>query len=298
MTAKVILKSRKAKPLWWGAAWVFEASIDRLKSSGSPADGDLVEVLDAKGRRIGEGLWSGKGMIRVRMVSRGEERFDDEALASRLRRAIALRHDVLRLPDRATAYRVVHAEGDGLPGLVIDRAGDWLVIQTDVAGMQRRLDHIVEVLTEELAPRGIFQRFSRLAREQEGLEGEDSLLSGEAPNGPVEVREDATRFLVDLEQGQKTGFYCDQRDNRAWLSGLVKGRRVLDAFSYVGGFGLRMLQEGGAASVLLRTGANSGAGTLLQATVCLTTRARVAKGSKPAASKPARTPPSYWRTLQ
>ena len=240
--AKVFLKPRRARPFWFGHPWIFSGAIGRVK--GQLKNGCVTEVFDSEGRRIGEGFWNENSQIRVRLVALEAERpLDIDLLVKRIDRAIALRHDVLALPARTNAYRLVHAESDGLPGLVVDRIGDWLVVQLSALGMVPFLDLLLDHLEERLAPRGIVERASGAA-EEEGLEREEGVLRGHAPGGPVEVEEDGVRFLCDPVTGQKTGFFSDQRENRRALSPLAKDRDVLDAFSYVGGFGLAMANAG------------------------------------------------------
>ncbi|HGY91852.1 MAG TPA: class I SAM-dependent rRNA methyltransferase [Planctomycetes bacterium] len=249
MTAKVFLKPRKAKPLWWGAAWVYEGSIDRIRGGGRLTCGDLVEVCDHEGRRIGQGFWNPQSLIRVRMVTRGEESFDEAFLRRRMRRAFSLRRTLFPRGADTDAYRLVHAEGDGLPGLVADRVGDWIVVSFDDEGLVRWREVVLDELESVWKPRGIWRRVSRSARERgEGAELE-GLLRGRAPESPVGCREEGVRFLVDPVAGQKTGFFSDQRLNRRVAESVAAGRDVLDAFSYVGGFGLRCLVRGNARQV-------------------------------------------------
>lgn len=247
--SKVMLKPRKARPFWYGHPWVFSGSVERVR--GRVRDGDVVELLDAQGRLVGHGFWNSRSQIQVRVVSGPEEGPPAQPLfRERLLRAVALRQEVLGLPERATVYRLVHAEGDGLPGLVVDVVGSWLVLQLSCLGMMPFLEGLLDDLEELLKPLGMMERVPGGGLEEEGLERREGLLRGRAPAGAVEVLEDGTRYLCDPMRGQKTGFYADQRENRAALAPLAGGGEVLDAFSYVGGFGLRMARAG-AASVHL-----------------------------------------------
>lgn len=250
MVTKVLLKPRRAKPFWFGEPWVFDGSIEKVKGRRDLQDGDIVEVRDDTGKLVGNGFWSGRSPIRVRILTRGEDPCDDALLLRRLDAALDLREEVLRLRDQTDAYRLCHAEGDGLPGLIVDRVGDWLVVHFDHAGVSRRRDVLLDHLVKRLAPRGIYERRSRVAREQEGLEGEEGLLRGEEPGGPIEIAEGGVRHFVDLARGQKSGFYSDQRANRRLLADYCRGKKVLDAFSYTGAFGLTALIHGGASSVI------------------------------------------------
>jgi 23S rRNA (cytosine1962-C5)-methyltransferase len=244
--AKVFVQPRKARPFWFGHPWVFSGAVDRVK--GRVQDGDVVELCDSEGRLIGRGFYNEKSQIRVRLTSLAFEGPLDEAfLLRRLDSAIALRRDVLKLDATTNAYRVVHAEGDGLPGLVVDRAGDYLVLQVSALGIAPFTPKFVERLVERFRPKGVLERTSRVGLEEEGLQREDGVLYGEAPTSPVRVVENGVAYFADLAAGQKTGWYCDQRDNRRFVASLSEGKTVLDAFSYVGGFGLAAAKAGASA---------------------------------------------------
>lgn len=249
MSAKVVIKPRRAKPFWLGEPWVYDGSVERVKGTRDLADGDDVEVLDSEGRTIGFGFFNGRSRIRVRLVSGPDRPIDEALIIERLDRAVQLRVDRLRFDGETDAYRLVHAEGDGLPGLVIDRLGDYLVMQIDSLGMRRYRDPIVHRLARRLSPIGIFERVSHTAREQEGIEALDGVAFGDAPHGPVAVVESDVRYLVDVRLGQKTGFYTDQRENRLALARWSHGADFLDAFSYTGAFGLTAMVRGQAARV-------------------------------------------------
>ena len=155
MTAKVVLKRGKAGPILRGYPWVFEGWIERIQ--GEVGDGEAADLLDWRQSFIGRGLFNGASKIRLRIFSREAEAvFDRDLLQRRLEGAIGLREDLLRLQDETDAYRLVHSDGDGLSGLVVDRYGEFLVIQISSLGMERRRDIILEVLQEKISPRGIF----------------------------------------------------------------------------------------------------------------------------------------------
>ncbi len=241
--AKVILKPRKARPFWFGHPWVFSGAIDRVR--GQAADGDVVDLLDDAGRLIGEGFWNSQSQIAVRVVAlKGEGKLDAALLLKRLDLAITLREDVLRLPEVTNAYRLVHSEGDGLPGLIVDRVGSVLVVQLSCLGMGQFMEPLVARLAERMAPSGIVERESRTAIDEEGMTRTGGVLFGTAPTGPMEVTEHGVTWLCDPMEGQKTGWYSDQRENRRFVAPFARGREVLDAFSYVGGFGLPMALAG------------------------------------------------------
>jgi len=247
--ARVILKPRRARPFWYGHPWVFSGAVERVK--GRAEDGHVVTLHDAEGRCIGHGFFNSGSRILVRVVSRPEEGPPDAALlGARLERAVELRHRLLRLPEFTNAYRLVHGEGDGLPGLVVDRLDRWLVVQVSCLGLVPFLDGLLDRLEELLRPKGVIERVPRVAAE-EGLSRSDGVLRGAAPPERVGVEEAQAAYFVSPASGQKTGFYADQRENRMALAPLARGLDVLDAFSYVGGFGLRMALEGAASVHLL-----------------------------------------------
>src|SRR5262249_37701767 len=163
---------------------------------------------------------------------------------SRLQAALHLRGPILGLDGPNKACRLVFSESDGLSGMTVDRYGRWLVVQFTALGLAQRRDMLVELLVELCHPEGIYLRTERGIGQLEGLELHDEPLWGNPPSGPVTVEEDSLRFLVNIAEGQKTGFYLDQRDNRRAVARLSVGRRVLDAFCYTGGFGLYAARAG------------------------------------------------------
>jgi 23S rRNA (cytosine1962-C5)-methyltransferase len=245
--ATVTLQRSHAGPVAAGHPWVFAQAVQRVQ--GEPRSGDEVCVVDPTGRALGRGFWSPDSAIVVRLLTRDAERPLDRALfASRVADAIALRK-LVELPSPATTgYRLVHAEGDGLPGLIVDVYGDVLVMQLLSEGMLVRKALISEVLAQALSPRSILLAASGAgAKRVEGAPTESELLFGE----PVtELRCLERDLRIELPAGmQKTGYYFDQREQRAEVERLAGGRDVLDACSYVGGFSLSAAR-GGARSVL------------------------------------------------
>lgn len=222
--------------------WLFSGSL--AQTQGSPGPGDTVLVLDSNGKPLGRGSYTPGSPLTVRMWTFDpDEPVDREFFRRRLLRAIAARE-----PDPEGGRRLVNAESDGLPGLVVDRYAGWLVVQFLTTGTEARREPIVELLQELVGPRGIWERSDLHVREKEGLEQRTGLLAGEEPPELVEIVEEPVRFAVDLRGGHKTGFYLDQRDNRRLLGTRARDLDVLNAFSYSGGFGLHAL-AGGAASV-------------------------------------------------
>jgi len=230
VSAPPVVVSRKGEArVLGGHPWIFRTDV--LRADGV-APGTVVRVLGASGRPLGFAFYSAQSEIRLRMVSRGE-RLSDDFLRERLVAALKWRSVVA---PGAEAYRVVHGEGDGVPSLVVDRYGPYLVVQTLSQATEARKDEIVRLLVELLSPRGILERNDPRVRRLEGLESRVGLLHGEVPE-TVEVVENGVRFEADLWKGQKTGLFLDQRENHLMARAYARGR-VLDGFTYNGGFGL------------------------------------------------------------
>ena len=200
--------------------------------------GDVVRVLAANRRPLGDALFSDQSQITLRMVSLGDERFGEHGWRDRIRAAAAFR-DTLGID--ATAYRLVHGEADGLPSLIVDRYADWLVLQSLSQATSRHLPVIVKALVELFAPKGILARNDPKVRALEGLEQTVEVLYGDVPEF-VEVREGPVTYQVDPRHGQKTGLFLDQRENREAASHYTRGR-LLDCFSYNGGFALYLARK-------------------------------------------------------
>lgn len=227
--------------------WIFSGAIARV--SGSPAPGDTVRVLDAGGRMLGLAAYSPQSQIRARVWSfAADQNIDSAFLRARLQRAIARRAGLLNDPQR-TACRLVYAESDELPGLVVDRYGDYLVCQFMFTGVERWKQEVVQHLRELFPCKGIYERSDAAARNREGLPLSQGVLWGEAPPAIVEINEQGRLYGLSIEHGHKTGFYLDQYTNREAVRRLCQGRRVLNCFAYTGGFGIAAL-SGGAEHVL------------------------------------------------
>lgn len=245
--ARVVLLPRRARPFYGRHPWVFPGAIDRVE--GEPADGAEVELLSHTGNFIARGLYNGQSKLRVRLYSwSAGVPLDRAFFRDRLAAAVRLR-DLLGLNGPGRACRLVFSEGDGLSGLVVDRYDRWLVLQFTALGLAQRRELLAELLEELVQPAGIYLRTERGIGQLEGLSLSDGPFRGEPPPGSIEIDEAGVRFLVNLAEGQKTGFYVDQRDNHVEVARLASGRRVLDAFCYSGGFGLHAARAGAAAVI-------------------------------------------------
>jgi 23S rRNA (cytosine1962-C5)-methyltransferase len=238
----VTLKPGRDKPVRNRHPWIFSGGIQTIHRDA--ADGDIVDVQSAGGDWLARGVLNRRSQIQVRLLSWDKtESIDEDFWRRRLQRAIAGRAALAADP-ATTAYRLVHAESDGLPGLVVDRYGDWLVLQALTLGVERVKPTLVALLAELCRPQGIVERSDVDVRDKEGLRPATGLLAGDRPQAPVEVLEHDHRFPVDLQGGQKTGFYLDQRENRRRVAAYCRDARVLNAFSYTGAFAVYALAAG------------------------------------------------------
>jgi 23S rRNA (cytosine1962-C5)-methyltransferase len=245
---RVILKPRRALPFHNRHPWVFAGAIARLE--GAPADGAVVDLFSHEGSFVARGFYNSRSQIRVRLLSWSADiPIDDTFFRARLEKAVHLRRDILRLTGPGHAWRLVFSEADGLSGLTVDQYDRWLVVQFTSLGMAQRRDLIADVLQDLSQPEGMYLRTERGVGQLEGLELHDGLLRGSVPADPIVIADGGLSFQVNLVEGQKTGFYLDQRDNRLAVAGYAQGRRLLDAFCYTGGFGLHAA-HGGASAVL------------------------------------------------
>lgn len=248
-TATVLVKAKRARPFFGRHPWVLDTAIERFE--GTPADGDVVDLATHEGRFIARGIWNASSRLRVRLYAfDAGVPLDAPFWRSRIDAAIALRRS-LGLDDRAGAARLINSEGDDLSGLIVDRYGDHLAVQATSLAMAGRLDAICDALEEAVKPAGILLRGAdRGLSKLEGLHLPDRVIRGTAPDGPVFIREGNLSWGVDLTEGQKTGFYLDQRENRRAAALLARDRRVLDLFCYSGGFAVTCAVTGAARSVL------------------------------------------------
>jgi 23S rRNA (cytosine1962-C5)-methyltransferase len=231
MTPTVILSPRGEQRLRSGHPWIYRSDVAEVQA----AAGDRVAVRAPRGRTLGYALYSDRSQIAVRMLSYGDRPADDDFVKGRVDAALAFRR---ALDIDATAYRLIHGEADLLPSLVVDRYGEYLVVQALSQGMDRLLPQVVGILNEDLRPRGILARNDPRTRSLEGLEQRVDVLSGDVPES-VTVREAGIEYDVDLRRGQKTGLFLDQRENREAAARYAHGR-LLDCFTYNGGFALKL----------------------------------------------------------
>jgi 23S rRNA (cytosine1962-C5)-methyltransferase len=225
---KAFVSERGAARVKRGHPWIFRSDVEKVEGAGP---GAIVEVRRRRDR-LGFAFHSDRSQIQLRMLERGDE-LRPAFLGERLAAALAFRRS---LAPEAAAYRLVHGEGDGIPGLVVDAYGDHLVVQTLIQGTERLKEEVVRSLVELLHPRGILERNDPRVRLFEGLDQRAGVLMGDVPER-VEVDEGGIVFEVDLLHGQKTGLFLDQRENHAAAASYARGR-VLDAFCYTGGFAL------------------------------------------------------------
>ncbi len=208
----VHLHPGKDRPVCQHHPWIFSGAIDRV--DGQPAPGDLVDVADVRGEWLARGYYNPRSQIVVRLLAWDRDEACDAAFWQRRLAAAAATRAGLGLEPATIAYRLVYAESDGVPGLIVDRYGDWLVVQFLTLGVEVRREMLIGRLAELFSPRGIVERSDATVRRQEGLLLRSGLAWGQAPPPDLEVRENGLRFQVDLLGGQKTGFYLDQRENR------------------------------------------------------------------------------------
>jgi 23S rRNA (cytosine1962-C5)-methyltransferase len=246
---EIVIKAGHVQPVWAGHPWVYAQGVER--TLGAPSAGDEVVVLDAKGNRLGRGLYSPQSAIVVRLHSRNaDEAFDESLLLARLRRAELARTRLLAAEggEKTSAYRLVYGEGDELPGLIVDRFEDVLVVQLGTIGLFRRTELIVAALQQVFRPKSILNRTSERQAQSEGFTLGPAVAFGDTPT-ELGVVERGLSLSLPLSLTQKTGFYFDQRPLRARIEHWAEGRDVLDAYSYVGAVGL-FAKRGGAKTVL------------------------------------------------
>ena len=239
--ASMVLKPGREKSLIRRHPWVFSGAVKRIQ--GSPKAGETLDVVSAQGEWLASAAYSPHSQIIARAWSFDrEEKIDAGFFRTRLSRSIEARRSFRS--SQTTAYRLVHGESDFLPGIIIDRYGDFLVCQLLTTGAEYWKQTLVAQLAELLPHQGIYERSDTDSRKKEGLPLSCGTLDGEMPPEELEICEGELRFLVNIQQGHKTGFYLDQRENRAWLRHYAEGAELLNCFSYTGGFGVHALKYG------------------------------------------------------
>lgn len=240
--ARVVLKPGHVRPVHTGHPWVFQQAVGRVE--GGALAGDEVSVFDPQGRFLGRGLYSPKSAIPVRLFTRSDRPIDGALVRERFARAIELRRE-LGLPASDTdAYRLIHGEGDGLPGLIVDVLGDVVSVQLNTVGIARREGIVYTAIEEALSPRAILDRTGEIAARIEGVEVGRGVVRGDTTVDALRFRERGFSFEVPLTLGQKTGYYLDQRALRGRVEALADGRTVLDAYSFIGSFALAAARGG------------------------------------------------------
>ena len=260
-----VLKLKKGRDvsLRRGHPWIFSGAVSCVE--GYPASGDVVAAASCDGDLLALGFYQPSDIVFRRLSWDTRETVDIDFWRRRLRDAMSLRRRVV--PPDTTAYRLVNAEGDGMPGLVADLYDDVLAVSIGTSGMDRRREELVEVFRTELCPGRIYERSEGRSRRREGLSDRVGLLLGERLPALVPIREEGRKYLVDVASGQKTGFFLDQRTNRGTVAQISAGMSVLNAFSYTGGFSVACACAGAArvVSVEVSAAANVIAGRNLAA---------------------------------
>ncbi len=244
--ARVTLKAGHVRPVFFGHPWVFQQAVERVEGGAAP--GDEVQVVDPQGHLLGTGLYSPKSAIAVRMFTRDTTHVDGALILERIRRA-KQRREELGLPNQTpgrltNGYRLVHGEGDDLPGLIIDLFGDIAAVQLNTIGMKRREGLVFEALHELFAPRAILDRTPESVQRLEGFEPGSGVVRGDVAIDSLRFSERGFAYQVPLTIGQKTGFYFDQRTVRGRVEELARGKTVLDTYSFVGAFALAAARGG------------------------------------------------------
>lgn len=240
----VTLKKGREKAILRHHPWIFSGAIK--STAGDPGAGEVVEIHAVDGRWLARGAYSPHSQIRVRVWTwNREEGVDADFIRARVSQSLAAR-DVLGIPQSTNGYREVHGESDGIPGLIVDRYGEYRVVQFLSYGVESWRDEIVDTLASHGHCLGIYERSDVDVRGLEGLALRSGTLFGEEPPARIEIQEDERRYLVDVRQGQKTGFFLDQRENRRRAAEWIGAGEVLDCFCYSGGFTIAALGAGAA----------------------------------------------------
>jgi len=243
---RIILKRGKEKPVLRGHPWIFSGAVGKVE--GEISLGDVGEVYSKEGQFLGLGHLNPRSQIILRLLTQKKEELGENFFRERILRAVALRAEWFR--GKSNAYRIINGEGDFLPGLIVDRYGETLVLQCLTAGMDRLKGILTNLLAKEFRPQSIYERSDVATRSEEGLVESSGLLYGKKVPELIEIEEYGCRFKVNIKKGQKTGFYLDQRENRFSLRKLSEGKRILDCFCFTGAFSIHA-GSGGAKEITL-----------------------------------------------
>jgi 23S rRNA (cytosine1962-C5)-methyltransferase len=237
---RLILKKGREKPLKHKHPWIFSGAVERLE--GDPAPGETIEIRSFGGEFLAQGAFSPESQIQARVWSWQEDQvISADYFRLKIRQAIRYRENIkYDYPMR----RLIHAESDGLPGLIVDQYGDVLVMQLLSVGTDRWRDDLVQILAEETGAKSIYERSDVAVRKLEGLEPRTGLLYGKEPEELIHIEQDDLQYWIDIRKGHKTGYYLDQHANRILVGGFCKGLKVLDCFCYSGGFSMQALKNG------------------------------------------------------
>ncbi|SFH08985.1 class I SAM-dependent rRNA methyltransferase [Pedobacter insulae] len=238
---EIRLKKGKEKAVLQLHPWVFSGALDKIM--GSPVNGEVVKVISANNEFLAYGYFNDQSRVAIRLLEWNEGvMIDEEWYAKKINAAISSRAQLLANAE-TNAYRLIFSEADFLPGLIVDKYADFLSVQILSSGIESAKSIIIRILCDTLQPKGIFDRSDATARTHEGITAENGLLWGEAPAEFIAVKENGITYHINIAEGQKSGFYCDQRDNRRILAEYAAGKSVLDCFSYSGGFSLNAFKN-------------------------------------------------------
>ncbi len=245
--SSIKLKKGRDKSFLRRHPWIFSGAIDTVKDINH--NGETVDIISADGKLLGYGSYSSHSQISVRVLSfNPEEKIEAGFFRNRIHTSIEFRKKIINA-DATDSYRIINAESDFLPGIIVDKYNDYIVCQFLSAGAEFWKSEIVSILSSELNPLGIFERSDVEVREKEGLKLVKGILFGKEPPDLVEILENGNKFFIDIKEGHKTGFYLDQRDNRNFVTDFSKDAEILNCFSYTGGFSVYAL-KGGAKKII------------------------------------------------